>query len=129
LPEPCFNIYPVALFVAHAVYNTVVLALSQIPLDTVVLGDCLELLRSLPDGCADLVVSSPPYNLGKEYEAKRALCAKISETPSLPAFSVGGGEGTTHENEAKWYWVATGEPAPECSASDTGRTQGAASNF
>lgn len=41
--------------------------------DTITKGDCLELLRSLPDASVDLVVSSPPYNLGKEYEAKKAL--------------------------------------------------------
>jgi adenine-specific DNA-methyltransferase len=43
------------------------------PVDTVYRGDCLELLRELSDGSVDLVVSSPPYNLGKEYESKRAL--------------------------------------------------------
>ena len=26
-------------------------------------GDCLEGMRSLPDECVDLVVTSPPYNL------------------------------------------------------------------
>lgn len=31
-------------------------------------GDCLELLRSLPDNSIDLVVSSPPYCMNKEYE-------------------------------------------------------------
>ncbi len=30
-------------------------------------GDCLELLRSLPDGSADMVFADPPFNLGKEY--------------------------------------------------------------
>ncbi len=39
----------------------------------IVNGDCLDLLRELPEGSVDLVVSSPPYNLGKEYETKRAL--------------------------------------------------------
>lgn len=46
---------------------------SQLPLNQIFLGDCLELLKTLPDQCIDLVVSSPPYNLGKEYEAKKAL--------------------------------------------------------
>lgn len=36
-------------------------------------GDCLELLAQLPDGEASLVVTSPPYNIGKQYEQKRAL--------------------------------------------------------
>jgi len=31
-------------------------------------GDCRDLLQCLPDGEADLVVTSPPYNVGKEYE-------------------------------------------------------------
>ena len=31
-------------------------------------GDCLRLLQKLPDGAAQLVVTSPPYNVGKEYE-------------------------------------------------------------
>lgn len=45
----------------------------------VVLGDCLTLMRSLPDGSVDLVVSSPPYNLGKEYESKVALEHYVAE--------------------------------------------------
>jgi adenine-specific DNA-methyltransferase len=31
-------------------------------------GDCLELLRRIPDEFVQLVVTSPPYNLGKQYE-------------------------------------------------------------
>lgn len=31
-------------------------------------GDCLNLLRSIPDNCVDLIVSSPPYCIGKAYE-------------------------------------------------------------
>lgn len=45
----------------------------SLPLNELYLGNCMDLLRSLPDGCADLVVSSPPYNLGKEYESRKAL--------------------------------------------------------
>lgn len=33
----------------------------------------MDLLRSLPDESVDLVVSSPPYNIGKEYEARVEL--------------------------------------------------------
>ncbi len=38
--------------------------------DDVVLyqGDCMELLAALPDSLVDLTVTSPPYNIGKEYE-------------------------------------------------------------
>ncbi|AUB84558.1 DNA-methyltransferase [Candidatus Thiodictyon syntrophicum] len=31
-------------------------------------GDCLELMRQLPPKMIDLAVTSPPYNIGKEYE-------------------------------------------------------------
>jgi adenine-specific DNA-methyltransferase len=31
-------------------------------------GDCLEILPAVPSGCVDLTVTSPPYNIGKEYE-------------------------------------------------------------
>jgi len=30
-------------------------------------GDCVELLRSLPDRCAQLVIADPPYNLGPKF--------------------------------------------------------------
>jgi adenine-specific DNA-methyltransferase len=33
-------------------------------------GDRLELLRSIPAGAARLVVTSPPYNIGKKYEKR-----------------------------------------------------------
>jgi adenine-specific DNA-methyltransferase len=51
----------------------------RLQLDKVVLGDCLDLLRSLPDGCVDSIISSPPYNLGKEYEDRRELAAYLEE--------------------------------------------------
>ncbi len=37
------------------------------------LGDCLDLLRSIPDESLQLIVTSPPYNIGKEYEKKLHL--------------------------------------------------------
>ncbi|WP_088243597.1 DNA-methyltransferase [Calothrix rhizosoleniae] len=36
-------------------------------------GDCLDLLKGLPDESVDLIVTSPPYNIGKEYEKKKEL--------------------------------------------------------
>lgn len=36
-------------------------------------GDCLEMLPEIPTGIAKLVVTSPPYNLGKEYEKRLSL--------------------------------------------------------
>lgn len=31
-------------------------------------GDCIEVMRSLPDGCIDLLVTSPPYNVNVSYD-------------------------------------------------------------
>jgi len=36
-------------------------------------GDCIDLLSQVPDEYVNLVVTSPPYNLGKEYETRTAL--------------------------------------------------------
>jgi adenine-specific DNA-methyltransferase len=36
-------------------------------------GDCVKLLRTIPDGTVQLVVTSPPYNVGKEYEANLTI--------------------------------------------------------
>lgn len=33
-------------------------------------GDCIELLKSIPSNSLQLVVTSPPYNIGKEYEKR-----------------------------------------------------------
>lgn len=35
----------------------------ELPLDQVLVGDCIELMRGLPDKSVDLVFADPPYNL------------------------------------------------------------------
>ena len=34
----------------------------------IICGDSLEVLRNLPDNCIDVMITSPPYNFGLEYE-------------------------------------------------------------
>lgn len=36
-------------------------------------GDCAALLDSIPDESAQLIISSPPYNIGKEYESELTM--------------------------------------------------------
>ncbi len=36
-------------------------------------GDCLRLLAKVPDRSIQLVVTSPPYNIGKRYERRQKL--------------------------------------------------------
>ncbi len=43
--------------------------LGPFSIDTVVVGDCLDIMKQMPDGCVDLVVTSPPYN---NYRNKRS---------------------------------------------------------
>ena len=33
-------------------------------------GDCLTELKNMEDGKFDLIITSPPYNIGKSYETK-----------------------------------------------------------
>ena len=39
----------------------------DLALNSIHLGDCVELLRKLPDGCAQLIIADPPYNLGPRF--------------------------------------------------------------
>lgn len=34
----------------------------------IVCADCLEVLKKLPDNCIDIILTSPPYNFGLEYD-------------------------------------------------------------
>jgi adenine-specific DNA-methyltransferase len=36
-------------------------------------GDCLDALSGIPPGCVQLVITSPPYNIGKSYEHSTTL--------------------------------------------------------
>jgi len=39
--------------------------LGPFELDTIVVGDCLDVMRQMPGGCIDLVFADPPYGMGK----------------------------------------------------------------
>lgn len=46
-------------------------------------GDCLDLLRGIPDGALQLVVTSPPYNIGKEYEKRLDLALYLDQQATV----------------------------------------------
>ena len=48
-------------------------------------GSCLELLQTIPDKSVQLVVTSPPYNLGKEYEKKIDVNAYVEQQAEVIA--------------------------------------------
>ncbi len=43
------------------------------------LGDCLDFLNQIPNNSVQLIVTSPPYNLGKEYENKLDITEYVSQ--------------------------------------------------
>ena len=43
-------------------------------------GDCGDLLKNIPSNSVDLVITSPPYNIGKKYEKENVLTV-ISKKP------------------------------------------------
>ncbi len=51
-------------------------------------GDCLELLKQIPDGALQLIVTSPPYNIGKEYEEKITLPQYVAQQTAVIKESV-----------------------------------------
>jgi len=42
-------------------------------------GDCLKLLKDIPDNYIQLIVTSPPYNIGKQYEQKLKLSKYLEQ--------------------------------------------------
>ena len=40
-------------------------------------GDCSELLKEVPSDSVDLVITSPPYNIGKKYEKQTSLASYL----------------------------------------------------
>ena len=52
---------------------------SEDNLATLYLGDCLDFLKKIPDDSVQLIVTSPPYNIGKEYEKRLDIDKYISQ--------------------------------------------------
>jgi adenine-specific DNA-methyltransferase len=42
-------------------------------------GRCQDLLKNMPDESVQLIITSPPYNIGKEYEKKRRIKDYLDE--------------------------------------------------
>ncbi len=48
-------------------------------IDSIALYDCRKVLEQLPEDCIDLILSSPPYNIGKRYEKRQPLEVYLAE--------------------------------------------------
>jgi len=49
------------------------------------MGDSLKILAGCPDGFAKLIITSPPYNIGKEYESQTELAHYLSSIKPILA--------------------------------------------
>ncbi len=46
-------------------------------------GDCLDFLKSIPDQTQQFIVTSPPYNIGKEYEKRLELQVYLDQQANV----------------------------------------------
>ncbi|MCF6302343.1 MAG: site-specific DNA-methyltransferase, partial [Devosiaceae bacterium] len=50
---------------------------SQLPIDTILIGECVERMNELPEGSVDLIFADPPYNLQLENGLTRPDQSKV----------------------------------------------------
>lgn len=73
-------------------------------LNTIHQGNCLEWLKTLPDGIADAVITDPPYSSGGQFRSDRIQNTNekyISNASLYPAFS-----GDNRDQRSFAYWCA-----------------------
>lgn len=95
----------------------------ELPTDTepvrVVQGDCLDVLRELPDGCVDAVVTDPPYGLefmGKEWDSFRGEAWRAGAGFSQPGIG---------DRKTPWPSFGSGDSANATCETCGGRMRGA----
>ena len=47
--------------------------------NNILCGDCLSVMKAMPDKCIDIIITSPPYNIGKEYVKWIGKAASIEQ--------------------------------------------------
>ena len=55
-------------------------------MNDIIQGDCLELMKDLPDGSVDLVVTDPPY--GIDFKPPRGLTNSIQNDGLVDAIAL-----------------------------------------
>ena len=41
--------------------------MTDLPINQIISGDCLDVMKDWPDGCVDLVLADPPYGIGEKW--------------------------------------------------------------
>ena len=52
-------------------------------MNSIVCGDCLDVMRKLPDKCVDLVLTDPPYGIGNKFTSEYGLQERKSKRGSF----------------------------------------------
>ncbi len=70
-----------SLFQAASDFNPIVIMEDYNDSNVVTMhqGDLRTFLKTIPDGAISLVITSPPYNIGKSYELKQDITAYLAE--------------------------------------------------
>lgn len=85
----------------------------------VIEGDCLSILRDLPDGCVDAVITDPPYGLefmGKEWDSFRGEAWRVGAGFSKPGIG---------DRKTAWPAFGSGDSANATCGVCGGRMRGA----
>src|SRR5712692_3863305 len=69
------------LFQSELGFNPAVIADTYSDDNTITLhnGDSRTFLKTIPNGAISLVITSPPYNIGKSYERRQGITAYLAE--------------------------------------------------
>ena len=51
---------------------------NDLPLNQILLGDCVAVMNSLPEKCVDLVFADPPYNMQLQGDLWRPNLTKVA---------------------------------------------------
>lgn len=79
-------------------------------------GDCLEIMKEIPDGSVDLVLTDPPYNVGFRYEGYddtrkdwvayfRPVFAQLSRIAKTILISTGTQNLVSYAQIEPWKWL------------------------
>lgn len=90
-----------------------------LPLNTIIDGDCIEVMNSLPEGSVDLIFADPPYNLQLKGDLHRPDNSKVdavdNDWDQFDSFRV--------YDEFTRDWLARRAPHPKTKRRDLGDWQ------
>ena len=78
---PEYSIYTTessqVLFQSSLISEGIISTVNHLPLDSILHGDCIEVLKTLPENSVDLIFADPPYNLQLRNDLYRPNMTKV----------------------------------------------------